>query len=149
MAAAYFAATQLEPTGYGAPDLGIAAVKQLHSDQDGNIKGDFGPLPSDFLEGNYRLYEKIVVDHEPITAIGTWDSRLGGVKAESEQRSSHPSSSAEGPWKWRAARCSNRQSSAPFSPSFHSRLQRPLCVGFSETPSGCSTNASDTRKNVK
>jgi hypothetical protein len=82
-AAAYFASTQLEPTGYGAPDLGIAAVKQLHSDQDGSIKGDFGPLPSDFLEGNYRLYEKIIVDREPITAIGTWDSRLGGVKAES------------------------------------------------------------------
>ncbi len=81
-AAAYFAATQLEPTGYGAPGLGIAAVKQLHSDQDGSIKGDFGPLPSDFLEGDYRLYEKIVVNREPITAIGTWDSKLGGVKAE-------------------------------------------------------------------
>ena len=82
-AAAYFAATQLEPTGYGAPDLGIAAVKQFHSDRDGNIKGDFGPLPSDFLEGDYRLYEKVVVNREPITAIGIWDSRLGGVKAES------------------------------------------------------------------
>ncbi len=82
-AAAYFAATQLEPTGYGTPGPGIAAVKQLHADQDGNVKGDFGPLPSDFLEGDYRLYEKVLVNREPITAIGTWDSRLGGVRAES------------------------------------------------------------------
>jgi len=81
-AAAYFAATQLEPTGYGAPNLGIAAVKQLHSDRDGNIKGDFGPLPSDFLEGDYRLYEKVIVNHEQITAIGIWDSKIGGVMAE-------------------------------------------------------------------
>lgn len=80
-AAAYFAATRLEPTGYGTPGLGIAAVKQLHSDQDGNIKGDFGPLPSDFLEGDYRLYERVLVNGEPISATGTWDSRLGGVKA--------------------------------------------------------------------
>ena len=81
-AAAYFAATQLEPTGYGAPNLGIAAVKQLHADRDGNVKGDFGPLPSDFLEGDYRLYEKVIVNREQITAIGIWDSRLGGLIAE-------------------------------------------------------------------
>lgn len=81
-AVAYFAATPLTPTGNVAPGLGFDAVKEFHCDQDGSIKGDFGPLPQDFPHQKYRLYEKLLVDGEPITAIGTWDSQLGGVKAK-------------------------------------------------------------------
>jgi hypothetical protein len=79
--AAYFAATPLVPTGASAPNLGYDAVKQLHLDEDGSIRGDFGPLPDDYLERDFRYYEKVLADREPITAIGTWDARLGGLKA--------------------------------------------------------------------
>lgn len=78
-AAAYFARTTLIPTGMGAAGLGYGEVLKLHADSDGQIKGDFGPLPDDFAGGEYRLYEKILADREPVAATGTWSSRLGGL----------------------------------------------------------------------
>lgn len=78
-AAEYFAATPRVPLGLDSLGTSIAAVKALMADDDGAVRGDFGGVGANFQEGPYRLYEKVVLDREPVCAFGTWAADRNGL----------------------------------------------------------------------
>jgi len=71
-AGAHLSKTALVALGLGALRESIGAVKTLMADEDGSVRGDFGSLPSDLNEETYRLFEKVVVDRDPICAFGIY-----------------------------------------------------------------------------
>lgn len=78
-AAEYFATTPLVPLGLDSLGGSIAAVKALMADDDGAVRGDFGGVGANFQEGPYRLYEKVVLDREPVCAFGIWAADRSGL----------------------------------------------------------------------
>jgi hypothetical protein len=93
---AYLSRTPLVPMGLGALGESIGAVKTLMADEDGSVRGDFGSAPSHLEEATYRLYEKVVVDREPVCGFGIYAEDRRGLLPNPASRVFHPVRIARG-----------------------------------------------------
>lgn len=95
-ACAYLGRTPLVPQDLGALAESIGAVRTLMADEDGSVRGDFGSLPSDLNDATYRLYEKVIVDRDPVCGFGTYAADRRGLLPNPASRMFFPVRIARG-----------------------------------------------------
>lgn len=81
-ARAYFSATTFVTIGLGAIQSSYRALKEVLADDDGTIKTDFGPPPTDLEDPAYSFEEQLALDHEKVCAFGKYAAARGGLVPE-------------------------------------------------------------------
>jgi hypothetical protein len=75
----HFARAKWVTIGIGSIGDAWNQLQQVLADDDGTIRTDFGPAPSELEDPRYIFEEKLVRDREPVCAFGTYSELRRGL----------------------------------------------------------------------